>query len=155
MQLAIGQAPDRPGVAGGIAQIDPTRPMVAVRQSGQRFEPVAERIALASGGECSSGASSRDGRPSQSNSLGVFAWLKIDLRQIIEQSLRLTQMRRAASHGRQRLWPPRGHCREHLMTQVIARELPILIEGSSIQLSLMCRCIGLQLSARNIEQRPQ
>ncbi|MCY1183157.1 hypothetical protein D9M73_237580 [compost metagenome] len=51
MQFAIGQAPDRPGVAGGIAQIEPTRPMVAIRQLSQRFEPVAERIALASIGE--------------------------------------------------------------------------------------------------------
>src|SRR3989344_1811396 len=125
--------------------------MVTVRQSGQGFEPMAERIALASGGEFFQGSEVERRQTQPIEITWRVRLAQVDLRKIIEQSLRLTEMRSTASHGHECLWPPRSQCREHLMTQVIARELPVLIGRILDPAQLVFRCIGFQLSARNIE----
>ncbi|MNL13928.1 hypothetical protein D3C87_1348500 [compost metagenome] len=155
MEFAVRQSPARTRIAGSIAQILPTRPMVAVRQPRQRREPVTQCISLASSGECCQRRQLQR-RQTQPVELTDRARAgQIDLRQLIEQCLRFTQMRGAAGHGRHRLRPALGQYREHLMTQVIARELPVLIRGVFNPAERVRGRIGFQIRTRDIEQGPQ
>ncbi|MCY1308630.1 hypothetical protein D9M70_586520 [compost metagenome] len=80
---------------------------------------------------------------------------QINVRQLIKQSTGFTQMGRAAGHARHGLRPTCGHDRQHLMPQVIARELMILVRRVFDPPQLMLGRVSLKLCARNIEQRPQ
>ncbi|MNN07301.1 hypothetical protein D3C81_1201250 [compost metagenome] len=155
MQFAIGQPPHRAGIAGGIAQILPTRPMVSVRQAGQRFEPMTQGIALPGTGHLRKRRQLKRPQAQPGKLTGRAGLTQIHVRQFFEQSLRLTQMRRAAGHGRHRLRPALDQHGQDLMPKVIARVLPILVRGIFDPAQAMRTGISLQLSPRDIKHWPQ
>ncbi|MNN15930.1 hypothetical protein D3C76_937310 [compost metagenome] len=127
MQLAIGQPPHRAGIAAGVAQILPARPMVSVRQAGQRFEPMTQGIALPGVGELRKRRQFKGSQAQPGELTDRVGVTQIHVCQFFEQPLRLSQMRRAAGHGCHRLWPAPGQGGEDLMPQVVARVLPIFV----------------------------
>ena len=130
MQFAIRQSPDRTRIAGR-HRANPPNPTngrcpavaSAARASDSRHFAGERRRVLPTAPVPGTAS------PANRTHWPRSACGQIDLRQLIEQCLRFTQMRGAAGHGRHRLRPALGQYREHLMAQVIARELPILVRG--------------------------
>ncbi|MOA02489.1 hypothetical protein D3C78_1219420 [compost metagenome] len=155
MQFAIGQPPHRAGITGGVAQILPTRPMVSVRQTGQRFEPMTQGIALPGIRQLRKRRQFKRSQSQPGEFAGRAGLTQIHVRQLFEQPLRFSQMRRAAGHGRHRLWPALDQHGQDLMPKVIARVLPILVRGIFDPAQAMRTGISLQFSPRDIKQWPQ
>ncbi|MNF88831.1 hypothetical protein D3C84_713340 [compost metagenome] len=125
--------------------------MVSVRQTGQWFEPVTQGISLPGSGECREGSQCQRGQSQPVEFTRRTGTSQIDLRQLIEQFLRFTQMRSAAGHGRRRLGPACSQQRKDLMAQIVARVLSVLIRRIFDPVQTLLGGVDLQFGTGDVE----